>query len=113
MQVCRFYYLLATGRLVSRDASERMLKDLVDPGLHHKFVAALDEEAPRARLYRKSGTYRQWHSDSVLVWGDGWRRYILVAMVEDPDGEQILRRLLPEVETILHPSPAPERASVE
>jgi len=103
VQVCRFYYLLATGRLVDREHSERMLETLVDPGLHHKFVAVLDQRAPRARIFRKSGTFRQWHSDSVIVWGDVWRRYILVAMVEDDAGESVLRKLLPAVEEILRP----------
>lgn len=107
VQVCRFYYLLATGRLIDRRYSERMLEVLADPGLHHKFVAALDQRAPKARLFRKSGTFEHWHSDSVIVWGDEWRRYVLVAMVDDDDGEKILRSLLPAVEEILHPSGAP------
>ncbi|GJM44949.1 MAG: hypothetical protein DHS20C21_17910 [Gemmatimonadota bacterium] len=103
VQVCRFYYLLATGRLVSRATSGRMLQDLVNPGLHHKFVASLDASAPNAQVYRKSGTFREWHSDSVLVWGDTWRRYVLVAMVQDSKGEQILRELVPKIEAVLKP----------
>jgi hypothetical protein len=31
----------------------------------------------------------------VIVWGDVWRRYVLVAMVEDESGEAILRQFLP------------------
>lgn len=100
-QVCRFYYLLAMGKLVSRKGSENMLEALVDPQVHHKFVNALDKLAPQAKVYRKSGTWRTWHSDSVLVWGPVWRRYILVALIEDPNGEQILRDLIPAVEEIL------------
>ncbi len=104
-QVCRFYYLLATGRLISRRASQDMLELLADPGLQHKFVAPLSQRAPKARLHRKSGTWKQWHADSVLVWGPDWRRYILVAMVESKGGEQILRRLVPEVEAVLQYTP--------
>ena len=100
-KVCRFYYLLAMGQLINRDRSIQMLEMMVDPEICHKFVNTLNIIVPDAKLYRKSGTWRQWHSDSVLVWGPVWRRYILVALIEDPDGEQILRDLIPVVEKIL------------
>jgi beta-lactamase class A len=100
-QVSRFYYLLATGRLVSRNRSRQMLEYLVDPGINHKFVNALSLMAPRARVFRKSGTWRNWHSDSALVWGPVWRRYIVVCLVEDANGERILRDLIPAVEQVL------------
>ena len=100
-QVCRFYYLLVTGRLINAQRSKQMLEILSEPGIHHKFVNILERRAPRARLFRKSGTWRNWHSDSVLVWGPEWRRYILVGLVEDPQGEQILRDLVVAVEEVL------------
>lgn len=100
-QVCRFYYLLAMGKLVNRERSEQMLEILKDPELHHKFVNTLDKIAPTAELYRKSGTWRNWHADSALVWGTVWRRYIVAALVEDPNGEKILRDLIPVIEDIL------------
>lgn len=100
-QVCRFYYLLAMGRLVSRDRSLQMLEYLVDPELHHKFVNSLDKLAPDAKVYRKSGTWKNWHADSALVWGTHWRRYIVVGLIEDKNGEQILRQLIPAVENVL------------
>jgi beta-lactamase class A len=100
-QVCRFYYLLVTGRLINAQRSKQMLEILSKPGIHHKFVNILERRAPRARLFRKSGTWKNWHSDSVLVWGPEWRRYILVGLVEDPQGEQILRDLVVAVEEVL------------
>ena len=100
-QVCRFYYLLATGRLINPERSRQMLEILADPGVHHKFVHTLELRAPRARLFRKSGSWKIWHSDSVLVWGPEWRRYILVGLVEDRRGEQIMRDLVPAVEEVL------------
>lgn len=103
-QVCRFYYLLATGRLISPERSRQMLSELQDPGLHHKFVAELDKRAPDATVYRKSGTWRQWHSDSVMVRGTEWRNYVLVGLVESERGEAVLRGLLPAVEEILEPA---------
>ena len=100
-QVCRFYYLLAYGKLVSYDRSKEMLDILKDPALHHKFVNTLDEVAPRASLFRKSGSWKSYHSDSILVMGKNWRQYILVALVNDEGGEQIIRKLIGPVETSL------------
>ncbi len=92
-QVCRYYYLMAYGKLISFDRSKEMLDLMADPELHHKFVANLEKIAPDAKLYRKSGTWKNFHADSVLVWGPE-RRYILVALVEDEDGEKLLRNLV-------------------
>lgn len=99
-QVCRFYYLMALGRLVTFERSKQMLDIMDEPGLHHKFVNSLDEIAPQAQVYRKSGSWKTYHSDSVLVWGPD-RKYILVALLNDADGEQILRKLLMTVEEIM------------
>ena len=71
-----------------------------DPELHHKFVAKLEQIAPRAKLYRKSGTWKNFHADSVLVWGPE-RRYILVALSEDKDGARILQDLVVAVDKML------------
>ena len=101
-QVCRYYYLLVNGKLVTRERSSQMLDILENPALHHKFVNTLNILAPDARIFRKSGSWRNYHSDSVLVWGiDKNRRYILVALIEDPAGEQIIRNLVRPVETAL------------
>jgi beta-lactamase class A len=104
-QVCRFYYLASIGKLINERRSRQILADLADPRLHHKFMAAIDERAPDAQVFRKSGTWRQWHSDSVLVQGPKWRNYILVGLVESADGEEILRELLPVMEEILQAEP--------
>jgi len=102
-QVCRFYYLLASGKIISPQRSRQMLGDLSAPGVYHKFVKELEGHVPLDRIYRKSGTWKTYHSDSVLVWGEEWRRYILVALVESGRGEQILRDLVPMVESLLKP----------
>ena len=100
-QVCRYYYLLAFGKLVSFEKSKQMFEILSNPKIQHKFVKVMSEIAPLAKLFRKSGTWKNWHSDSMIVWGPKWRRYILVALIEDPRGEKILRNLVPAVEEIL------------
>ena len=105
-QVCRFYYLLAMGKLVSYERSKQMLDIMDDPALHHKFVYTLDRIAPNAKVYRKSGSWKDYHSDSVLVWGkDPRRRYILVALTQDPSGEAIIRGLVKSAEKALRISP--------
>lgn len=100
-QVCRFYYLLASGELIDAERSRQMLEILSHPKINHKFVHSLNESCPGVPCYRKSGSWRNWHADSVLVWGEGWQRYILVGLVKDAHGEQILRDLLPVAEEIL------------
>lgn len=101
-QVCKYYYLLANGKLVNNNRSKQMLDIMENPALHHKFVNTLDQIAPDARLFRKSGSWKNFHSDSILVWGkDPKRRYILVALIEDANGEQIIRNLVKPVEKVL------------
>jgi len=102
-QVCRYYYLLANGQLVNEQRSEQMLDIFEHTALHHKFVNTLDQIAPEARLFRKSGSWKNFHSDSVLVWGkDSNRRYILVALIENPNGEKIIRSLVKPIEKVLN-----------
>jgi len=103
-QVCKYYYLLANGQLVNNDRSKQMLDIMEKPALHHKFVNTLDLIAPDARLFRKSGSWKNFHSDSILVWGDETRRYILVALIDDNNGENIIRNLVVPVETALKKS---------
>jgi beta-lactamase class A len=102
-QVCRFFYLLASERLINPQRSRMMLMDLSDPHLHHKFVSQIDERAPGAEMYRKSGTWKQWHADAIMVHGTHWRDYILVGLVESENGENILRRVLPAMEELIVP----------
>ncbi len=104
-QVCKYYYLLANGKLVNGKRSKQMLDIMENPELHHKFVNTLDQIAPNARLFRKSGSWKDFHSDSILVWSqDHSRRYILVALIEDHNGEQIIRDLVKPVEKALKTS---------
>jgi len=100
VQVCRFYYLLATGRLLNQRRSQEMLSLLSNTAKHHKFIHYLKDRVALSNVYRKSGTWKRWHSDSILVW-EADRRYILVALVEDEHGESILRELVPLAEAAL------------
>lgn len=110
VQLCRFYYLLANGELISPERSNQMLEVLSRPGLHDKFVSVLEKQLSPDRLFRKSGDWDISYSDSVLVCGDGWRKYILAAMIEDKNGERILRDLVPVIEGLLNPPLVKERS---
>lgn len=103
-QVCRFYYMLANGEIISPERSRQMLEVLSRPGLHDKFVSVLEKHVSPDKLFRKSGDWEVSFSDSVLVCDDGWRKYILAALIEDKNGERILRDLVPVIEGLLKPS---------
>ncbi|MFT5386372.1 MAG: beta-lactamase class A [Saprospiraceae bacterium] len=100
-QICRFYYMMMQGKLVSTKRSQEMLKYMADSHIHHKFVNSLNIVAPSARVFRKSGSWQSFHSDSALVWGPK-RKYILTALVDHPDGEKIMRALIYEVEKLIN-----------
>jgi len=93
LQVARFYYLLQTGQLVSPEHSKQMKDLLADPAIKHKFVKGLESKHPGHRIYRKSGTWKQYHSDSAIIEHDG-RRYIAVALAKSPLGGQWLSQLI-------------------
>lgn len=102
-QVCSFYYQLALGNLISTERSKEMLQIMKNPSLHHKFVNTLDKVAPKADIYRKSGSWRNYHSDSALVWGPD-RKYIIVALINYDYGEQLIRSLVKPLEKVLKKS---------
>lgn len=104
-QVCSFYYQLAMGNLINTERSKEMLDIMKDPELHHKFVNTLDKIAPNATIYRKSGSWKNFHSDSALVWGPN-RKYIIVALIDNDYGEQIIRDLVVPLEKVLKKSRA-------
>ena len=92
-QVARFYYLLETGQLVSPELSQLMKSILGNPAIEHKFVKGLKKVQPESRIYRKSGTWKQYHADSAIVEHDG-RRYIAVALAKSRKGDQWLTDLI-------------------
>ena len=81
------------GQLVSPEHSRQMKDILAEPAIKHKFVKGLESKHPNPRIYRKSGTWRQFHSDSAIVEHDG-RRYIAVALAKSPRGGKWLSDLI-------------------
>ena len=104
MQVARFYYMLETGRLASPKLSREMKSILSKPGIDHKFVKGLMHDHPEAQMYRKSGSWRTWHADSALIERNG-RRYIAVALANDPNGGEWLKKLIQEMDAIIFELP--------
>jgi beta-lactamase class A len=98
-QVARFYYLLETGQLVSPEMSREMKTILSKPAIAHKFVKGL-KSRPDAEIYRKSGSWRQYHADSALIEHNG-RRYIAVALAEDVRGGEWLSRLIVRLDDLI------------
>ena len=99
-QVCRFYYLLINHRLVSPERSDHMLEMLECPEIDHKFVHSMRLIDPNARLFRKSGTWQDWHADSIMVISEE-RQYILVALIQDSAGERIIQDLAFSLDRII------------
>jgi len=100
MQVARFYYLLETGNLVTPEHSLMMKEILAHTALGHKFVASLRKIRPDAQLFRKSGSWGTFHSDSVLVERRG-RSYIAVALSNDEQGSHWLERIIVALDGII------------
>ncbi|BCR04911.1 hypothetical protein DESUT3_19800 [Desulfuromonas versatilis] len=103
-QVARFYYLLETGQLVSPEMSREMKQILGDPAIHHKFVKGLEQARPGAKIFRKSGTWQNFHADSGIVERDG-RRYIAVALADDPAGGKWLSELIVGLDDLICQAP--------
>lgn len=109
LQTARFYYLLETGRLVSPAFSKEMKTILGKPAIHHKFVKGLEKARPGSRIFRKSGTWHQFHADSALVERAG-RRYIAVGLAKSPHGGEWLSRLIVALDDLIfRPGPAAAR----
>lgn len=100
VQVARFFYLLETGQLVSPEMSRQMKEILGQPAIHHKFVKGLEQARPEAKIYRKSGTWRNFHADGGIIEHAG-RRYIAVALADDPQGGQWLSKLIVAVDDLI------------
>ena len=107
IQVARFYYLAMTGRLISKQYLSDFAEIMSDPGIQHKFVKGLKKANPDAEIYRKSGTWKEFHADSgVIVDKKAGYQYIIVALMEHPKGADAIARfaaLVDEMMVRFHP----------
>jgi beta-lactamase class A len=100
IQAARFYYLLETHRLLNSELSKKMKAILSKPGIQHKFVKGLNS-IPGIRIYRKSGSWKNYHADSALV-EYGKYKYIVIGLSDSASGGRWLEQLaLPVHELVL------------
>lgn len=100
LQVARFYFMLETGQLVSPEYSRQMKSMLGDPAIHHKFVKGLQAVYPESLIFRKSGTWKSFHSDSAII-EHNHRSYIAVAMANNVMGGQWLSDLIVTMDKLI------------
>lgn len=113
-QVARFYCGLEFGELVSPEQTRLMREAMSEPGIEHKFVKGLAGHDD-LQMFRKSGTWREFHADSVLVEMDG-QAYVMVALARSALGSawmeylaEPLHRLatsVPAANVVTKPAPA-------
>jgi beta-lactamase class A len=103
-QVARFYTLLDAGALVGPAFTQQMKAVLAHPGINHKFVKGLLDR-PGAVLYRKSGTWRDFHSDSALVESAG-HKFVMVGLSKDEHGGEWLEHLATPLHDAIVGAPA-------
>ena len=100
LQVARFYYLLETGNLVSKEYSRKMKRILAHSAISHKFIRGLKDIRPEAVTYRKSGSWSHYHSDSAIVERDG-ASYIAVGLADSSQGGSWLTHLIIAMDGII------------
>jgi beta-lactamase class A len=99
IQVARFYYLIGSGRVFSPELAEDIAEIFSKPGLRHKFVKGLEGRENRT-IYRKSGTWKNFHADAGVVERTD-DVYIIVALAEHPRGEEKLQRIIQLVDDLM------------
>jgi beta-lactamase class A len=103
-QVARFYYLLEARRLVSPALTAQMKEALSRPAIRHKFVKGL-ESRPAAEIFRKSGTWRDFHADSALIQSGG-HTFVIVGLAHHPQGGEWLARIAAPLHDLIAPPQA-------
>lgn len=82
MAAARFYYGIMNGTILGRRYMPLLEEMFGKPGIKHKFVKGLDQREG-LEVYRKSGTWRDFHADSGVFVRDNLS-YIAVAIDRHP-----------------------------
>jgi beta-lactamase class A len=83
MQAARLYFGLMTGTILDTKYLPELEKVFGNPAIKHKFVKGL-EGRKDVEIFRKSGTWRDYHSDSAVVARENLV-YIVVYIDNNPD----------------------------
>ena len=79
-----------------------MMKDiLADSVINHKFAKGLKSKNPDAEIYRKSGTWRNYHSDSALIERPDGRKYIAVGLTQNDNGGKLLENIIVDIDALI------------
>ena len=100
-QVARFYYMLQRNELTDPTYCPIIKEILSDSAIEHKFVKGLKAENPTADIYRKSGTWRNYHSDSAIIESANGHQYIAVALSHTPNGSDVLVEVIKYLDRIV------------
>lgn len=104
--------MLETGTLLSSPYLISEMKDVLSkPGIDHKFVRGLHRCCADAKVFRKSGSWGTFHSDSALVERSG-KQYIVVALADDSDASYWLEELIIKIDSIVSDSLNPYRLAL-
>jgi beta-lactamase class A len=82
MQAARFYYGVMNGTILDRKHLPLLREMFGKPGIKHKFVKGL-QKADDLEIFRKSGTWRDFHADSGVIVRDDLS-YIVVSIDRHP-----------------------------
>ena len=83
MQAARFYYGVMNGKIIDTKYLPELEEIFGSPAIRHKFVKGLHGRKD-VQIYRKSGTWRNYHADSAVVVRDNLV-YIAVYIDNNPD----------------------------
>ena len=99
MQAARLYYLIITEQAVTAEHHHMIGEIFSNPAIQHKFVKGMRDK-PGAEVFRKSGTWRQFHSDSGIVTRPDME-YIVVALADHEGGGEGLVELIVAIDNLM------------
>jgi beta-lactamase class A len=105
LQVARFYYMLERSELASPENCPVMKDILADSAINHKFVKGMNTIHPDAQVFRKSGTWRDYHADSAIIERKDGRQYIAVVLAQTTQGGKLLEQIIVDLDNIIDQTP--------
>ena len=105
MQAARLYYLIITEQAVTSEHHQMIAEIFSKPAIQHKFVKGMRDQ-PDAEVFRKSGTWKQFHSDSGIVTRPDME-YIVVVLADHEGGGEALVELIVAIDKLMLERHAP------
>jgi beta-lactamase class A len=99
MQAARLYYLIITEQAVTHEHHQMIAEIFSKPAIQHKFVKGLRGKSD-AEVFRKSGTWKQFHSDSGIVTRPDME-YIVVVLADHEAGGEALVELIEAIDDLM------------